>query len=172
MPVGSVKALSPLQRNHRMERIQMRSQHGSVSLSSHRTPFLSAMSKDLPSSPSTNLAPSNSKKNILCGRVASISPAELMGVRHLAAEHLRQVPAGHHDFWAGDQRSEEPVRFLDVHGLATRATLEEFPEAVELRVHQWVVLGKDSHRRLQRRSVKGTIPRRHPLANFDSEHFL
>jgi len=75
-----------------------------------------------------------------------------MGV-HLAAEHLGQVLAGHHDIGTGDQRSEEPVKFLDVHGLAARATLEDFPEAVEFRVRQWVV-GKDSHRRLQRRSVK------------------
>jgi hypothetical protein len=34
------------------------------------------------------------------------------------------------------------------------------------------VLGKDSHRHLQRRSMKATITRKHRLANFRSEHFL
>src|ERR1019366_8108651 len=92
--------------------------------------------------------------------------AELMGIC-LAAEHLWQVLAGHHDLGTGDQRSEEPVKFLDVHRIAARASREEFPEVVEFRVRQGVV-GKD-HRRL--RSLDGTISRRHPLANF-AEHFL
>src|SRR5208282_4875774 len=75
--------------------------------------------------------------------------AERMRLRLLAPEHLRQVLAGHHDIGTGNQGGEKPVKFLDVHGLAALATLEEFPEAVELRVCQRLVLGKDSHRRLQ-----------------------
>jgi hypothetical protein len=56
--------------------------------------------------------------------------AELVRVRKLAAEHLRQVFAGHHDLGACDQGGKEPVKLLDVHRLAASAALEESSEAV------------------------------------------
>ena len=77
--------------------------------------------------------------------VRFVKAGKLAGIRHLPAEHFRQVFAGHHDLGARDQGGEKAVELLDTHGLAALATLQKFLETVQFRLRQRFVLGEDSH---------------------------
>jgi hypothetical protein len=61
---------------------------------------------------------------------------ELLGVRSLAAEHLRQVFAGQQDLGSHNEGSEQSIDLLDIHSIAAIAALEEFPQAIKFGFRQ------------------------------------
>src|SRR5712692_4147986 len=84
--------------------------------------------------------------------------AERMGLGRLAAEHLRHVFAGHHDFGTCNQGREKPIDLLDVHSLAAFVALQEFVETVQFGFRQRLILGKDCHSVSHRSRLRPIVP--------------